>query len=278
MPQEPVSAAELRARIGGRGIERALQTGALVRLRRGWYSTPGPRTELVAAVRAGGRLGCVSALAHHGAWTMPHGLHVRVSRGVRVSGSARIHWTDERLSKGPRVDPIETAVETAVGCLSREDAVVVLDSVLNRRLLREEVLVALLERTQRGRALIRHLDPLAESGLETLMRLGLRRRRLQVRSQVRIAGDRVDLLVGDRLVIELDGQAWHDRPGDYLRDRARDRRLVEAGFVVLRAGYQQVMNERDEIERQVLSLVRRREHVWRSPHARLGHSVRGYRG
>src|SRR5262245_29057267 len=59
------------------------------------------------------------------------------------------------------------------------------------------------------RALLDLSDSDAQSGIETKVRLFLRSRRIPFRVQVAISGvGRVDLLVGDRLVIELDGRTF----------------------------------------------------------------------
>jgi very-short-patch-repair endonuclease len=91
--------------------------------------------------------------------------------------------------------------------------------------------------------------------------LALRSRNLRVRPQVWIPGvGRVDLLIGDRLVLELDGREWHQ---DFERDRARDRALVARGYLVLRASYRQVLEDWPTIEAQIAEIVARRDHRWR---------------
>jgi len=37
-----------------------------------------------------------------------------------------------------------------------------------------------------------------------------------------------------RIIVEIDGQAWHFRPGHFQRDRTRRNDLVNAGWTVLR--------------------------------------------
>jgi very-short-patch-repair endonuclease len=109
------------------------------------------------------------------------------------------------------------------------------------------------------------------SGLETLARLNLRRRNLRVRSQAHIPGiGWVDLLVGDRLVVELDSRSHHDNPAAYERDRARDLALVERGYLVVRVTYKRVMEDRPAVERALLAVVRRQEHRWQSIHRSAG--------
>lgn len=272
---------ELRDRgISERALARMLGDGSLRRVRRGWYATQGADPDVGVAIRAGGSLTCVSALRKLGVWVLPDArLHVAVGRGavVRADPSIVLHWQRERSSA-----VVHTAADSlgwALRCLSTRDAVVVADSAVHGQVLAEEEVIAICGGSARGRKVAALLDPAAESGLETIARLALRSRRVSLRSQVQIAGiGRVDLLIGDRLVLELDGREWHDRPGDFERDRARDRALVAAGYVVMRVSYRQVMTEWPRIEAQILALVRRREHLWRAPHASLGHVPRGYRG
>ncbi len=62
----------------------------------------------------------------------------------------------------------------------------------------------------------------SESGTESKVRLLLRTRRIGHRPQVYIARvGYVDLLVGDRLVVEIDGAAYHTGP-EFEEDRRRD--------------------------------------------------------
>jgi very-short-patch-repair endonuclease len=157
------------------------------------------------------------------------------------------------------------AMACAVGCLDLRNLVAAADSAANTRLIDVPAMELMLSATARGRRVLALWDPQAESGLETYVRLALRSARFPVRSQVVIDGiGRVDLLVGDRLVIELDGAAWHGGIADFERDRARDRALIARGYVVMRATYRQVMFELPSIIEQVRTLVRRREHRWRA--------------
>jgi very-short-patch-repair endonuclease len=208
-------------------------------------------------------LTCVSALHVYGTWVTDDSLvHVRIARGVdaTLSPAIRVHWSDERGWQHP-LDSPSIALATAIRCQPLRHAVVATDSVANRRLLRLDEIEAVCRSTPRGRAVLQRLDPLSESGLETLARLALRGRRVRTRSQVTIHGiGRVDLLIGDRLILELDGETWH---GDFDRDRARDRALVVRGYLVLRVSYRQLMTRWPEVEAQILAIVRRDEHVWR---------------
>jgi len=246
-------------------IDEGLRTGAIRRVRRGWYRTSNAPAEVIRAVEVGGVLTCSSALKMQGVWTMPEDdVHVRVSRGVAVRGGAdvRLHWSDRRQEHRFPIDSVSDALATAIQCLDHRAAIVALDSVLNLKLLTRAEVEAVCT-SPRGTRMLAHCDSASQSGLETLARVALRRLRLRVATQVEIVGvGFVDLVVGDRLVIELDGESWHDRPGDFEADRARDRELAARGYAVIRASYRQVMRDWLEIEEQVLRIVRRNGHLW----------------
>ena len=249
-------------------LRRALAAGAIARVRRGWYCTPAADPAVVTAARAGGRLTCLAALRAHGAWVLDDiGTHVRVADGVTVihQPGVRIHWTSERV--GPGVDSVEEALATAVACVDFRALVVVADSLVNRGVITPIRLQAVLGVTPRGRRVLAVHDAAAESGIETLVRLALRRHRVKARSQVVISGvGRVDFLIGDRLVIEADGYDWHGGRLEFERDRERDRELVRRGYIVIRASYRQVMSNLDEVIGAALEVIRRREHRWRAVH------------
>lgn len=68
----------------------------------------------------------------------------------------------------------------------------------------------------------------------------------------RIAADgkviEVDFLwPGDRLVVEADGESFHDNPLAFERDRRRDRALQLAGYRVVRFTYKQIETEPDAV-------------------------------
>lgn len=106
----------------------------------------------------------------------------------------------------------------------------------------------------------------AESGSETRVRLFLQMRRIPVRIQVKISGmeGRVDLVVGDRLVIECDSHKHHSTPEDQLRDRKRDLALRALGYENIRLAYPQIWGlEWEETMQHILNEVRKRRHILR---------------
>jgi very-short-patch-repair endonuclease len=276
----------LRARGSSDAMVRlAVARGDVRRIRQGWFAVDAAPEALVNAVKIGGRLSCVSVLKHHGIWCVDdHRLHLSTSRrkgrltspkggvlgnparwGVAVHTSALLRGDPARL-----VDTIDEALFHLFACQSRDDVIVSLDSALNKGL---TTLTRLedLPLTDTHRSYLRLLDPAAQSGLETKARLGFRRRGIRCRSQVYIAGvGSVDLLIGDRLVIECDGLTWHGAANAHDEDCRRDLELHRLGYIVIRVTYRQVMFDWASIDEVVRGYVSRREHRWAGRHRRAG--------
>lgn len=180
-----------------------------------------------------------------------------------------------RSPEGP-VDPFPWALLHAITCQPRDDAVVTLDSALHSGLITRTELESLTAHLPaKYRALLELTDSGAASSLETKVRLGLRRYNIPYRSQVQIPGaGRVDILIGDRLVLEVDGREWHSGAAAYARDRSRDLALIECGCLVLRLSYDQVMGEWTRVIAVIRRLVARQEHRWSPRHAKEGLAVR----
>lgn len=63
--------------------------------------------------------------------------------------------------------------------------------------------------------------------------------------QVEVLRYRLDFLVDKRLIVEVDGAAWHSSPEAVARDKARDATLTEAGYHILRLPAKLVFNDPD---------------------------------
>lgn len=233
----------------------------LRRLRIGWYATPSAAPRVVSAVECGGVLSCAGALAEHGLWVLAPNDHARVPPGstVRHAGGV-VHRLNGHASNG--VDSVGTALSVASGCLTFDEVIAAVDSALNSGAIAAADLAAELQ-TPRGRRILAASDARAESGLESLVRLRLGRLGIRVHPQVQLGAARVDLLVGNRLVIECDGDQWHGAPDQADRDRRRDAELLRRGYLVLRLGYRRIVDEWPETEALILELVRADAHRWR---------------
>ncbi|NQX14232.1 type IV toxin-antitoxin system AbiEi family antitoxin domain-containing protein [Microbacteriaceae bacterium VKM Ac-2855] len=260
-------------------IPRAVVTGALrdeliVRVRRGWYALASAPEADRRAVAAGGVLSCVSLLAEKELWVVNRPtLHVAVSPSAAVapSKSATLHWKKwsdfghESLSR----DRTESAILHMLTCIPGEDAVVTMDSAVNSKTISLGDLDGLRSLAPVGkRRLFDLVDPAAQSGLETRIRLAARGMRVQVRSQVLIPGvGHVDNLLGERLVIESDGDRFHSTKQQRMIDRRRDAQLVDLEYLPMRLDHEQIMDDWPRQRAIILGIIRRGEHLW-SPQQR----------
>ncbi|GHD41596.1 DUF559 domain-containing protein [Mycetocola manganoxydans] len=258
-------------------LQRLAADGLLLRPRRGWYSLPGADALAVRAVSLGGLVTCVSALHKAGVWCVTDSrLHLAVGAhtGHPPPRSAGIvtHYSlpATRLVGYPLV-PVVDALIDQFGCQTRENSIVVLDSALNRGLISRSDLGDIRSRIPRKyRPALDCADGRCESGLETKVRLRLKHRRLRHQTQVQIRGvGRVDILIGDRLVIETDGLEFHTGEAA-TRDRERDLALHRLGYIVMRLTYAMVMFRWDEVQAVIDGYVSRREHLWTALHVRAG--------
>lgn len=81
-------------------LDMGLYYRRILRVRIGWYALPGTSYAVLAAVRAGGRLTCVSALEHHAGREPQHPLHVAVPRNAdpdRLGPGIVAHWMRGRI-------------------------------------------------------------------------------------------------------------------------------------------------------------------------------------
>lgn len=191
--------------------------------------------------------------------------HVLVARNAsrlhldRVrSRTVCLHWAKGPIGRHvPVADPLQILADST-HCQPRLTAVVLADSALSLGLVTSREVQAALP------ALARWCDPCSGSGTETIVRFRLRQLGIKVRTQVHFGGvGAVDLLVGDRLVIECDSAAYHEGY-ESVRDYERDQELLRNGYLVLRLKYRHVVHEWSRVEALILEIVRARRHRWRT--------------
>ncbi|BBX04986.1 hypothetical protein MMOR_59220 [Mycolicibacterium moriokaense] len=155
---------------------------------------------------------------------------------------------------------MEVAVACAANCLGAEGLVVVLDSMLNKRMIDMADAKSIVAASRYARLnLAERCDASSESGTESMIRLRLRAEGIQLRSQVMIPGvGRVDFLVGTRLIIEADSREHH--LAKYQVDRTRDRVATGLGYLVIRLTYEDVVDCWAVVIEDIRSVIRRREH------------------
>lgn len=243
------------------------------RIRQGWYIDPDTPEAIADCLRVGGRATCVTAAEQLGLWlpVRPSTVRAAVRRNacqLRDPGDYRqrfpdhstavVHWTDIDRN-GPRMFvEIEALLREIALCQGAETAFVVAEAAFAKSLLTraawERVCDALPVALA---AAIRRADAGSGSVTESVFMHRAPVFGVRVRRQVTIGPDRVDFLLGDRLIIEIDSKEFHERERDY----ARDARLGARGYRVLRFTYRQVMHDWPAVEAAILAAIARGDAV-----------------
>lgn len=113
----------------------------------------------------------------------------------------------------------------------------------------------------RLRAAFGLIDARAEAGSESIARVRLMLAGILATPQVWVTDNiRVDLLIGDRLVIEIGSFRYHGNAAAYERDHERLAILHGLGFVVLEFTYHQVMSDWETVIAVICAAMERGDH------------------
>jgi very-short-patch-repair endonuclease len=253
-------------------IRRWVRAGALVSLTRSVVAVPGAAPSLVRAVSLGGRLACISAARLRGLWVVDDGrFHISIRaneshfRRDALTPPPRAHWDSAPLDPHADLTAIESGRNMLVhvaNCQPLEHAVAVFDSAVRKGMISigELQRLAAVRRGKFART-VQFVTDDSDSGLESITRVRLALAGIRTRSQVWIDGHPVDLLIGERLVIQLDGKQHLDDPAQLARDRAQDRRLKLMGYTVLRYGYGDVVHRWAETFAQITGCMAQGAHL-----------------
>lgn len=242
-------------------IRDAVQKGTLLRVRRSWLVTPACSPAAFAAAPVGGRVTCVTAARELGLWTpasdaepvhvaLPHSASCIPPIGVLVHRAKGPVPTARRASR----EPLLNTLFHVARCLAPVQALAVWESAIRTGLTDTEHLRRTEWRSRPARQLAERSEHLSDSGLETQFVELMRQVGVAVRQQVWIDGRPVDALIGDRLIVQLDGFAHH-QGRDRRRDIAADARLVLLGFTVLRFDYHQLLFQPEFVTHTVLTAI-----------------------
>lgn len=258
-------------------VRAAVRSHEIRRVRNGWFATPDAHPDLVRAVRVGGTATAATVARLHRLWIQDDDrLHVRVRHSTgRLASPTDRRMPLDREQHGVCVhysirggldlarDPLTLALAEMFACADPDSVLATVDSAIERGVLQMGHLDLLRQWMPRSRRrLIDRVDPGSQSGLETRVRLLLRSKRVGFRAQADIEGvGYVDFLVGERLVLEVDGRAFHTGEA-FEEDRRRDFVLTTRGYLVLRLSYRQVMQDWERTRAGILALVSRGDHRW----------------
>ncbi|WP_206447188.1 endonuclease domain-containing protein [Agrococcus sp. KRD186] len=233
-----------------RQIRAAVERGEVQAVGRSWVMPLEADGAIKAALAAGGVLGGATALRTYGVWVTEEPrlqIATRPTTGVAATSAGDRIWESFEVDdKAWRVSVVDALAQHARR-VEREHAVASIDSAWHRGLIAERDLDPLFrklpQRCARWRGL---LDPKADSGLESLVRVPCLDRGWRVESQVPApGGGRSDLLLDGWLYVEADGDEWHDNERQAAKDRRRNRAITDQGDRWLRFGYAEVVHEPD---------------------------------
>lgn len=257
----------IRAGVDDRMLRHAVRSGELERVRPGTYALPDLPAPIRIALRHGGVLACVSVLRLRGLWVLPLDEVVHVSvppngHARRHTGCACVqHWS--ALQCRPTQVSLVDALLQVRRCQGEDAFFAALESALHNGVLSGIGRAALRRRiTESARWLVDFARRDADSGLESLLRLRLHRLGISLRSQVDIPGvGRVDFVLGDRLILEVDGRLNHEEAPRRHRDLVRDAVAAAHGFDTLRFDYLLVVHDWPLVEAAILAKLGRGLHL-----------------
>ena len=255
------------------GLRGGVRHGLIVRIRKGWYALPDLDDVLAQAARVGGRLTCVSAAAYLGLWEgfATEALHVAVrDRACQLRDTDDyttrvdpddprivVHWSDERAGGDRLVVDAATMLEHVVQCCDTEFSFVVAEATLRDKRITTGEYQRLLERfPRRVRRDLAAASGKSGSGSESTFSFRMRRLGIRFRQQVQVGVDRVDFLIGDSLIVEIDSVEHHT----LLENCRRDARLSALGFRVIRFMFSQIVHEWESVKRSLLAALSRGDH------------------
>ncbi|MGB3910357.1 MAG: type IV toxin-antitoxin system AbiEi family antitoxin domain-containing protein [Pseudolysinimonas sp.] len=265
----------------GSDITRAVRLGQVRRVRRAHYATAVAPLDAVDAVRVGGRLCGVSAARSFGLWAgFDETLHIAVPRNasrlrvIREHGAitpdrsdrrVEIHWVDTDPSRECWRVSLHDCLRQVVGWSDHETAMACLDTAIEvARVTRDELRAVFAEEPALSRLRAAGAHPGCGSGYESIVVRRLRRIGLRIRQQVRIPGvGRVDGVIDDILVLEIDGYEHHSTREAFEEDRRRDAALAALGKSSIRLTTLRIREDWDGCVADILAALRIQEAMGR---------------
>jgi very-short-patch-repair endonuclease len=273
-----------RAEVQGR-----LDAGRLHRIHRGVYAVGHRKLTLkgrwMAAVLACGPP--VAVLSHRCAlalWDLrqaPSGAIEVTVRGQRKPGPKGVRVRRSRVLADADVDgvdgiPVTSLAWTVVdyaGISSRQQLRLVLEALERRELYIGRELDELLERTPNRKGVktlraaiadIKGPAPWLQSKLEETFRELIRGSDLpDYEANVMVEGEVVDALWREqRVIVELDGYAFHKSRAQFEADRRRDAKLTVAGYRVLRVTQRRLQHEPQAVLAEIRALLSAARAAW----------------
>lgn len=251
-----------RAGVSAHALRRARERGQIIAVRRGWVALVDADPMLVDAARRGVVLSCITLAARRGLWVHdasqqhaaapPRSGHVDATHGV-------VHWSIPTFPRDPDFceDSLENALVLIVRCQPYESALATWESAVRQRLVDPGIL-SRAPLPPDARRLLDDARPFSDAGTETIFHTRLRWLAVPITPQVWILGHAVDFLIGETLVVQIDG--GHHVGAQRTSDIAHDALLKLHGYHVIRISYDQLMNRWPWVQSLILAAIGQRLH------------------
>ena len=245
-----------------RVLNHKIGTGELLKVRDRWYAEPGTDQKLISAVRRHCLLSGVHALGFYGAWVPPHGREQLVrlaNRQVPEFDGDLFRSHAILVSDAPfGIVPWKAALRHAMPHLETPDLVAIVEGLLSPTsalaIPKVDVLTHIGSKKW-GPSLLRLMDPRSESGIETVTRVRLILAGHSVEIQrVLPNNQRMDVLIDNKVALEVDSK-YHADPGQYARDNRKGILIANQRYIPLRASYQDITQNWDQVYRAIRQML-----------------------
>lgn len=239
-------------------IHKLASAGAL-QPRKGVWALPSADPEYLTAILNNGQLTCASAASRYGLWIKDKPMRVHLATR-HCRGRGFIRHGGLRLSPeiAIPVASVEDTVIHALTCLPEVDAISIAQSAMQQFGVPRAVLESEISANYYGNArrLLAKADGLSESVPEISARLLFESEGLTFRRQVYIHGvGRVDFLIDRRLIVEVNGYAFHSSREAWRKDMARLNAAQAHGFDVLSFAPEKIWNSPERVMEEIRAVL-----------------------
>ena len=179
--------------------------------------------------------------------------NLRSREGIIVHRVAKLEATTHH---GLRVTtPTRTLTDLAARLTAHELERAINEALVQRLATPAELAAALPSRS--SRALLAEPDLTRSEAEQRLLELVRRAGLPRPRTNARVSAYEVDFVwPGQRLVVEVDGYAFHSTRAAFERDRARDADLTAAGYRVVRVTWRQIVDQPEAVVARLAAALR----------------------
>ncbi len=227
--------------------------------RKGVWALESADPEYLTAILNNGHVTCASAALRYGLWIKdrPMRLHL-ATRHCRGSGFVRHGGLRLSPENAVPVASVEDTVIHALTCLPDVDAISIAQSAMRQFGIPQAMIESEISADYYGNArrLLAKADGLSESVPEISARLLFESEGLAFRRQVHIRGvGRVDFLIGRRLIVEVNGYAFHSSREAWRKDMARLNAAQVRGFDVLSFAPEKIWNNPEQVMEEIRAVL-----------------------